>query len=98
MQPAELRVRQAQDRLIFIKDCGIRYPEIGAIGIGAESNPGWSNCRKGFRSVHDRDILLGLIFENAQLGGSILSDGAITIQVVGSEVEPEAYRRAKCAD
>jgi hypothetical protein len=58
----------------------------------------WSNCRKHFRGVDDGDILLGLIFENAQLGRAIFSDGAITIQMVGSEIEPEADRRTKCAD
>ncbi|KAG0505079.1 MAG: hypothetical protein Udaeo_15980 [Candidatus Udaeobacter sp.] len=68
------------------------------IGISTKSNPRWSNCRECFRGVDDSDILLGLIFENAQLGRAIFSDGAITIQVVGSEIEPEADRRTKFTD
>ena len=42
--------------------------------------------------------MLCLVIENAQLGRAIVSYGAITIEVVRSEIEPQAYRRTKCAD
>src|SRR5262245_4978837 len=95
MKPRQLCICQAEDRLIFINDCALRQPEISAVGISAESNAAWSNGRKRFCSVNDRYVLLGLVFENAQLSRAIFGDGAITIQMVGSKVEPEAYRRAK---
>ena len=98
-EPAQLRVSHAEDGLTFIND---RPPsdkrKSARLRIGAESNPGWSNCRKRFRGIDDRDILLGLIFENAQLRRAIFRDRAITIEVVGSEVQPDADRRPECPD
>src|SRR5262249_43286561 len=88
MQTAQLGVSQAQNRLIAINDGAVRKPEISAIGISAESDTARSNFRKYLCSIDDRDILLGLIFENTQLSRPILSDRTITIQVVRSEVEP----------
>jgi hypothetical protein len=39
-----------------------------------------------------------LVFENAQFSRAIFSYGAITIEVVRSEVQPEANQRTKSAD
>ena len=39
-----------------------------------------------------------MIFEDAQLSRAIISHGAITIEMVGSEVEPETDGRVKAAD
>src|SRR5947207_528797 len=60
--------------------------------------PTRSNFWQRFSRVDDCDILFGLVFENPQLGRAVVSDRAITIEMVGSEVEPETDRWAKRAD
>src|SRR5439155_15070338 len=51
-----------------------------------------------FRGVYDCNVLLGLILENAQLGRAVFRHRTIAIEMVRSEVEPEADRWTKCAD
>ena len=81
-----------------MNNCAVREPEIGAIGVSTECDPARSNLGQRFSGVDDCDILLGLVFENAQLGRAVLSDRMITIEMVGSKVEPQTDRWAKPAD
>src|SRR6266516_1030302 len=68
----------------------IRKLEIRLIGVRAKGDLARANRGKFFDSVYDCHVGIGLIFENAQLGRAIISHGAITVEMVGSEVQPEA--------
>ena len=98
MRATQFRIGQAQNGLVLINDRPIGEPEIGLIGISAEADFARSNFRKTFRCVDHCGIFLSLIFENAQLGRAIIGHGAITIEMIGSEVEPETDRRVEGLD
>ena len=54
--------------------------------------------RQIFGDVDYRGVVRGLVFENAQLGFPVFADRAITIEMVGREVEPDADLGMKIAD
>ena len=84
---------------VSINDRAFGEPKIASIGIGAEGDRARSNRRQVFRAaLTTATSSVGLIFENAQLGRAIFGDRAIAIEMVGSEVEPDADRRTKGAD
>ena len=90
MQASELRVGQSENGLVSVNNRAIEEPEIGLIGVGAEGEPARSYLRQSFHGVDHRDILLGLVFENAQLGCAIIGHRVIAIEMVRREVKPEA--------
>src|SRR5207244_391678 len=49
-------------------------------------------------SRHDRDVVLSLVLEDAQLGVGVALEGAMTIEVIGLEVEQDADPRSKRRD
>src|SRR3954447_3816985 len=98
MQAAEFRFRQAQHDIAVINNRAFENAEISLIGISTESDLVRANCRQFVQSVYHRHIGVALIFKNAQLGGAIIGDGAITIEMVWSEIEPQADRRTKRAN
>jgi hypothetical protein len=82
----------------LINDRAAFEPEIGLVGIGAESHSARRNFRERLAGVYDRDVIGCLVFENPQLGGAVFGNGGITIEMVGSEIEPDADRRSKRPD
>ena len=98
VRAAQFGIGQTQNDLVLINNRSLREPEIGLIGVGAEGDLARPNVRQTFRRVDHRDIFRRLIFKNAQLGRAIIRDGAITIEMIGSEVEPETYRWPESLD
>src|SRR5437667_3573093 len=97
MQSAELTIRQPQDGFVVINDCAFRDAEIGSIRVSAKGDLARANRGKFFDGVYYCYIRFGLIFENAQLRRAILSHGSVTIEMVRSEIEPDADGRVKSA-
>ena len=98
MQAAQFGVRQPQDRFVVIKDRAFRDTEVRLIDISTKRDLAQANRGKFFDGVYHCHVSVGLIFENAQLGRAIISHGAITIEMIGSEVEPETDRRVEGLD
>ena len=98
MQATQFYVRQRQDCLIVINDCALRHSEVCLIGISTKRDWARPNRGKLFDGVYHCHVRFGLIFKNAQFGRAIVRDGAISVQMVGGEVEPDADRGTKAAD
>src|SRR6266478_3008601 len=90
MQAAQFVVRQPQDRFVVIKDRAFRDTEVRLIDISTKRDLARTNRGKFFDRIYHCYVGVGLIFENAQLGRAIISHGTITVEMVGSEVQPEA--------
>ncbi len=50
----------------------------------ARLNPG-----QAFSGINNCDVFRGLIFKNPKFGRAIFGDGAVTIEMIGGEVEPK---------
>src|SRR6266496_4945128 len=98
MQAAQFAVCQPQDRFVVIKDRAFRDTEVRLIDISTKRDLARANRGKFFDGVYHCHVGVGLIFENAQLGRAIISHGAITVEMVRSEVEPKADGWMKGAD
>jgi hypothetical protein len=59
------------------------------IGISAKSDRARANSGDFLNRINDRDIVRGLIFKNPQLGRAIIGNGAIPVEMVGSEIKPQ---------
>ena len=98
VRAAQLRLRHPQDRRVLINDRSALESEIGPVGVSAKGHRARRNFRQRLAGVHNRDVVARLVFENPQLGCAIFGHGRITIEMVGSEVEPDADRRSKRPD
>src|SRR6516164_8219578 len=98
MQAAQFGIRQPQDRLVVIDDCALRDAEVRVIDISTKGDRARPDRWEFFNGVYYCHLSFGLIFENAQLGRAIIRHGAISVEMIGSEVEPETDGWVKGAD
>src|SRR5205814_6506107 len=76
----------------------VRQTKIRAIVVGAEGQTMRFDLRQVVARIDDSELLLRLIFKDAQLGRVILRDRGITIEMIGREVQPHRNLRVKSLD
>jgi hypothetical protein len=75
--------------LAIVHDRAFGEAKVRLIGISAKGDRARANPGDFLNRINDRDIFGVLIFKNPQLGRAIIGNGAIAIEMVGSEIKPK---------
>src|SRR5260370_9961197 len=89
MQSAKFCIGSAENDFVLINDRPFREAKIRLVDVSAERDRACTNPRQSLHCIDNGDIVGRLVFKNAQLGRAIIGHRAITIEMVGSKVEPE---------
>ena len=98
VRAAQFDIGQPQYRSCLETNRSISQTKIRAIVVGAEGQALCFDLRQVIACIDNSEILLGLIFKDAQLGPVIHRDRGVTIEMVGREVQPHRNLRAKSLD
>ena len=98
MRAAQFCFGQPEDRLVLINDRAFGQPKVGPIGISAEGNLTRLNLRQAFSGINNCNVFRRLIFKNPKFGRAIFGDSAITVEMIGGEVEPKRDGRPESFD
>ena len=89
MQAAQFCIGQTENSRVLINDRPFREAKIRLIDVSAERDRARTNPGQSLHCIYNGDIVGRLVFKNAQLGRALIGHRAITIEMVGSKVEPE---------
>src|SRR4029078_687918 len=98
VRAAQFDISQPQYRGQLEENRTISQTKIRAIVVGAEGQALCFDLRQVITRIDNSELLLGLIFKDAQLGPVILRDRGVTIEMIGREVQPHRNLRAKSLD
>src|SRR5207248_9615886 len=89
MQAAQFCIGQTENSFVLVNDRPFREAKIRLIYVSAKRDRACTNPRQSLHCIDNSDIVGRLVVKNAQLGRAIIGHRAITIEMVGSKVEPE---------